>query len=131
MEEEGDDFDQRSTEEIDRECKVKEKPPGTHTSDYREIQGDKDQVRDQPEDRLNDKDEVKVVLQEDDVNLNDQESRDKVSTYHHKSGDLHAEDFDQHMANLPEVSTPAANVTIDDIQVGDPGVPLTDDQKKL
>ena len=53
------------------------------------------------------------------------------SIYHHDSGDLFAEDVDQHMAVLPEVITPTAEVTMDDIQVGDPGVPLTEDQEKL
>ena len=35
------------------------------------------------------------------------------------------------MAVLPEVTTPTEEVTIVEIQVGDPGIPLSDDQKKL
>ena len=53
----------------------------------------------------------------------------EVLTYRHKNGDLYAEDVDQHMAMLPEVTECTTEITIDDIQVGDPGVPLTDDQE--
>ena len=35
------------------------------------------------------------------------------------------------MAVLPEVTACTTEMTIDDIQVGDPGVPLTDDQERL
>ena len=35
------------------------------------------------------------------------------------------------MALLPEITVPTEKVAIDDIQVGDPGVPLTDDQEEL
>ena len=35
------------------------------------------------------------------------------------------------MAVLPDIVTPTAEVTIDDIQVGDPGVPLTEEQERL
>ena len=45
----------------------------------------------------------------------------KASFYHHDSGDLYAKDVDQHMAVLPEVATSTDKVTMDDIQVGDPG----------
>ena len=55
----------------------------------------------------------------------------KESTQYHESGELFAEDVDQHMALLPEVILTTAEIKIDDIQVGDPGVPLTDDQEKL
>ena len=54
-----------------------------------------------------------------------------ASVYYHESGELFAEDIDQHMADLPEIVTTTAKVSIDDIQVGDPGGPLTDDQEKL
>ena len=54
-----------------------------------------------------------------------------VSTYRHVSGELYAEDVDQHMAVLPDIVTSTAEVAIDDIQVGDPDVPLTDDQERL
>ena len=43
-----------------------------------------------------------------------------VSTYRLAGGELYAEDVDQHMAVLPDIVTPTAEVTIDDIQVGDP-----------
>ena len=49
----------------------------------------------------------------------------------HESGELFAEDVDQHMTILPEVVTPAKEITIEDIQVGDPGVPLTKKQTEL
>ena len=42
-----------------------------------------------------------------------------ASTYRHESGELYAEDVDQHMAVLPDIVTPTAEVTIDDTQVGD------------
>ena len=51
--------------------------------------------------------------------------------YYHDGSDLFAEDMDQHMAVLPEVVTPTQEITIDDIQVGDPGTPRTEDQEKL
>ena len=35
------------------------------------------------------------------------------------------------MAVLPEVTTCTTEITIDDIQVGDPEVPLTDDKEHL
>ena len=38
-----------------------------------------------------------------------------VATYRHESGELYAEDVDQHMAVLPDVGTPTAEVAIDDI----------------
>ena len=45
--------------------------------------------------------------------------------------ELFAEDVDHHMAVLPIVVTPTQEITIDDIQVGDPGIPITDDRGKL
>ena len=53
------------------------------------------------------------------------------SIIYHESGKLYAEDVDQHMAVLPEVAPSTAEITIDDIQVGDPGIPLSQDQEKL
>ena len=35
------------------------------------------------------------------------------------------------MAILPEIVAPTVEVAIEDIQVGDPGIPLTNDQEKL
>ena len=54
-----------------------------------------------------------------------------VSTYSHEIGELYAEDEDRHMEVLPDIVTPTVEVTIDDIQVGDPDVPLSDDQEQL
>ena len=51
--------------------------------------------------------------------------------YYHESGDLFAEDIEQHMAVLPEMSATTEEVTIEDIQIGDPNVPLTTDQHQL
>uniref|UniRef100_A0AAV1TBU0 Uncharacterized protein n=1 Tax=Peronospora matthiolae TaxID=2874970 RepID=A0AAV1TBU0_9STRA len=59
------------------------------------------------------------------------ETQTKSVAYRHDSGDLLAEDVDQHMALLPDIIAPTKEVAIDDIQVGDPGVPLTEDQEKL
>ena len=52
-----------------------------------------------------------------------------VATYCHESEELYAEDVDQHMAVLPDIVMPTAEVTVDDIQVGDLNVPLTDDKE--
>ena len=38
---------------------------------------------------------------------------------------MFAEDIEQHLAVLPEMSTAAEEVTINDIQIGDPNFPLT------
>ena len=53
------------------------------------------------------------------------------STYYHEEGELFAEDVEQHMAVLPEVTTSTTEITIDDVQVGDPVIPLTEDQEDL
>ena len=54
-----------------------------------------------------------------------------VYTYRHEYGELYAEDVDQHMAVLPDIVTPSAEVATNDIQVDDPDVPRTDDQERL
>ena len=54
-----------------------------------------------------------------------------ATIYYHDGGELFAEDIDQHMEVLPEVGTPTQEITIDGIQVGNPGVPRTDHQEKL
>uniref|UniRef100_A0AAV1TV85 Reverse transcriptase n=1 Tax=Peronospora matthiolae TaxID=2874970 RepID=A0AAV1TV85_9STRA len=59
------------------------------------------------------------------------ETQTKSVDYRRDGGDLFAEEMDQHMALLPKIIAPTKEVAIDDIQVGDPGVPLTDDQEKL
>ena len=55
----------------------------------------------------------------------------EIPVYHHESKDLFAEDIEHHMAVLPEMSTTTEEVMIDDIQIGDPNVPLTADQQRL
>uniref|UniRef100_A0AAV1UBC5 Reverse transcriptase n=1 Tax=Peronospora matthiolae TaxID=2874970 RepID=A0AAV1UBC5_9STRA len=59
------------------------------------------------------------------------ETQTKSVGHRHDSGDLFAEDVGQHMALLTKIIAPTKEVAIDDIQVGDPGVTLTDDQEKL
>ena len=46
-----------------------------------------------------------------------------VSTYRNESEQLYSEDVDQHMAILTEAVTPAAEISVKEIQVGDVGVP--------
>ena len=53
------------------------------------------------------------------------------SVCYHERGELFAEDVEQHLAVLPEVAASSTEMTIDDAQVGDPGVPLTEDQERL
>ena len=55
----------------------------------------------------------------------------ELPVYHHESGYMFAEDIEQHLVVLPEMSTATEEVKIDDIQIGDPDVPLTTDQQKL
>ena len=68
------------------------------------------------------------------VTIDDKTMRNTTSddsTYYHEGGELFAEDVEQHMAVLPEVTASKTEITIDDIQVGDPGIPLTADQEDL
>ena len=51
--------------------------------------------------------------------------------YHNESGDLYLEDVNQHMVVLLKVTTSMAKVTIDNIQVGDTEVSLSDDHEIL
>ena len=55
----------------------------------------------------------------------------KRLSYHHEGGVLFAEDIGQHMAVLPELDVRPDEVKIDDIPMGDPGVPLTKKQEEL
>ena len=61
----------------------------------------------------------------------DEAESTEAPVYYHESGDLFAEDIEQHLAVVPEISTATEEVTIDDIQIGDPDVPLTSDQQRL
>ena len=54
-----------------------------------------------------------------------------ASTCRHESEELYAEYVDQHLAVLTDIVTSTAEVTIDDIQVGDMDVPLTEDQERM
>ena len=68
------------------------------------------------------------------VTIDDKTMRNTTSddsTYYHEGGELFAEDVEQHMAVLPEVTASKTEIKIDDIQVGDPGIPLTADQEDL
>jgi len=60
----------------------------------------------------------------------DEDPEDAASCYH-EGGDLFAEDVEQHMAVLPEVTTPTDEETIEDIQVGDPGYNTPQEIEKL
>ena len=64
-----------------------------------------------------------VVKEDNDEEVGLQDST--VSTYYHDSDELFAEEVDQNMAVLPEIRPQSEAVTIDDIQVGYPDVPLT------
>ena len=55
----------------------------------------------------------------------------KESTQYHESEKLFAEGVNQHMAFLPGAILTTTEIKIEDIQVGEPGVPLTDDKEKL
>uniref|UniRef100_M4BKS0 Uncharacterized protein n=1 Tax=Hyaloperonospora arabidopsidis (strain Emoy2) TaxID=559515 RepID=M4BKS0_HYAAE len=49
-----------------------------------------------------------------------QEDIPAATIYYHEGDELFAEDVDHHMAVLPEVTTSTTDITIDDVQVGDP-----------
>uniref|UniRef100_A0AAV1VFM4 Reverse transcriptase n=1 Tax=Peronospora matthiolae TaxID=2874970 RepID=A0AAV1VFM4_9STRA len=59
------------------------------------------------------------------------EGEQDCTSYQHAGATLFAEDVGQHMAVLPEVNTTPCEVKIEDIQVGEPGVPLTKEQEEL
>ncbi|KAE9308268.1 hypothetical protein PF001_g11243 [Phytophthora fragariae] len=50
---------------------------------------------------------------------------------YHEGGELFAEDVKSHMAVLPEVATTAEEVTIEDIQVGNPAENTTEEIERL
>ena len=72
-----------------------------------------------------------VVKDGDVLTYESEDGKPESTTYYHESGELFAEEVDHHMAVLPEIVSSTAEVTIDDIQVGDPGVLLTEDQEGL
>uniref|UniRef100_A0AAV1UHT9 Uncharacterized protein n=1 Tax=Peronospora matthiolae TaxID=2874970 RepID=A0AAV1UHT9_9STRA len=55
----------------------------------------------------------------------------KPAMYRHDAGDLFAKDVDPQMALLPEIIAPTEEMAVYDIQCGDLGVPLTEDQENL
>ena len=70
----------------------------------------------------------------DNTKFEEETTRDELASTpmsYHDGGELFGEDVDQHMTVLPEVGTPTQEMTIDNIQVGDPGTPRTEDQEKL
>uniref|UniRef100_A0AAV1U3G1 Reverse transcriptase domain-containing protein n=1 Tax=Peronospora matthiolae TaxID=2874970 RepID=A0AAV1U3G1_9STRA len=80
--------------------------------------------------KLGQPEETKMPKEEIMLNTEDVEIAE-IPVYHHESGDLFADDIKQHMAVLPEMSATTEEVTIEDIQIGDPDVPLTTDQQRL
>ena len=54
-----------------------------------------------------------------------------AAMYHHEGNELFAEDVEQHMAVLPEITTSTTEITIIDVQVGDPGALLSEYQGDL
>uniref|UniRef100_A0AAV1T0U9 Reverse transcriptase n=1 Tax=Peronospora matthiolae TaxID=2874970 RepID=A0AAV1T0U9_9STRA len=73
-------------------------------------------------------DDVKAVTIDGEVMENDVPDE---STYYHEEGELFTEDVKYHTAVLMEVIISTTEITIDDVQVGDPGMPLTEDQDEL
>ena len=75
------------------------------------------------------------LVKQEDVVAKRKESNDAepstVATFRNESGELYAEDFDQHIEILTEVVIPAAEISLEESQVGDPGEPLLSDQEKL
>ena len=53
------------------------------------------------------------------------------SIYYHEGGGLFPKDVEQHMDVLPEVTESTTEIRIDDGQVGDHGVLLSEDQDDL
>uniref|UniRef100_A0AAV1UQ09 Uncharacterized protein n=1 Tax=Peronospora matthiolae TaxID=2874970 RepID=A0AAV1UQ09_9STRA len=78
-----------------------------------------------------DRSEATQRSKEDKPSKIDEADSAEAPVYYHESEDLFAEDIEQHLAVLPEMSTATEEVTIDDIQIGDPDVPLTADQQRL
>ena len=58
------------------------------------------------------------------------EGEHECTSYQHAGETLFAEDVGQHMAVLPEVDITLCEVTIEDIQVGEPEFPLTIEQEE-
>uniref|UniRef100_A0AAV1VEX1 Reverse transcriptase domain-containing protein n=1 Tax=Peronospora matthiolae TaxID=2874970 RepID=A0AAV1VEX1_9STRA len=78
-----------------------------------------------------DRSEATQRYEEDKPSKIDEADFAEAPVYYHESGDLFAEDIEQHLAVLPEMSTATEKVTINDIKIGDPDVPLTIDQQRL
>ena len=55
----------------------------------------------------------------------------EAPVYHHECGNMFPEDVKQRISVLPEVAISTRDITIEDIQIGDPKNPLTTDQVRL
>uniref|UniRef100_A0AAV1TU92 Reverse transcriptase n=2 Tax=Peronospora matthiolae TaxID=2874970 RepID=A0AAV1TU92_9STRA len=78
-----------------------------------------------------DRSEATQRSKEDKPSKIDEADSAEAPVYYHESGGLFADDIEQHLAVLQEMSTATEEVTINDIQIGDPDVPLTADQQRL
>uniref|UniRef100_A0AAV1T8C1 Reverse transcriptase n=1 Tax=Peronospora matthiolae TaxID=2874970 RepID=A0AAV1T8C1_9STRA len=86
--------------------------------EYREVHGQSTRLDD----------DLKAVTIDGEVMENDVPGE---LTYYHEGGELFAEDVDQHMAVLPEVTISKTAITIGGVQVNDPGIFLTEDQEEV
>uniref|UniRef100_A0AAV1TU99 Uncharacterized protein n=1 Tax=Peronospora matthiolae TaxID=2874970 RepID=A0AAV1TU99_9STRA len=68
-----------------------------------------------------DRSEATQRSKEDKPSKIDEADSAEAPVYYHESGDLFAEDIEQHLAVLPEMSTATEEVTINDIQIGGSG----------
>lgn len=74
------------------------------------------QVADQVKNRSGRSNEDSNAVKGEEVSTDENKKEEhETSIHYHESGELYAEDVDQHMAVLPEIVSPAAEVTIDKI----------------
>uniref|UniRef100_A0AAV1U1G6 Uncharacterized protein n=1 Tax=Peronospora matthiolae TaxID=2874970 RepID=A0AAV1U1G6_9STRA len=78
-----------------------------------------------------DRSEATQRSEEDKPSKIDEADSAEAPVYYHESGDSFAKDIEQHLVVLPEMSTSTDGVTMNDVQIGDPDVPLTADQQRL
>ena len=118
----------RSSEEV--ECKTTDSLQGTaiHQSDGIEAKYSEIQDRELPDqsDRL----AQGADIVSDGGDAKEEEPRVPPG-YYHEGGESFAEDIEQHLDVLPEVATSSTEITINDGQVGDSGVLLTEVQERL
>ncbi|POM58039.1 LOW QUALITY PROTEIN: Reverse transcriptase [Phytophthora palmivora] len=65
------------------------------------------------------------------LGIPDTRAQEAEQVCYHEGGDLLAEDFEDHMAVVPEVIATTEEVTLDDIQVGDPDVNSPEEIERL